>query len=397
VAKVLDIATWRLATPDDVLELYESRKKTRKPDNGLGYLVVRSQLRPIDIYAYLRARFGKPNGFQNFLRRDDSDNWIHWDFNLKADNIDIHIAGTSREIHFLIGESLTDQEWKEVITNLKADFERLGPEKSEIIRSFEKFVIFQNKFSTLAELCAELHESILKTPKIRLRQPDFKADSHREKYETSMNRQSKRATRLYGDCLKLKLLTPIMAEAFINLVILVFCKDDVRNNPQNYESFIRLNMPERLAGLSEYCFGFVKPINQETVAYRNFKRVMDKRNFAIHGNMNPVRDQIETVYFEGKRPIFAEGGDNIVKFFEHLETINSPQDVIADYENVHLYLFEITHYLSASHRAFFDHILDDPFPGYEVYKKRVTKILPNHNILGILEGTRYDDDLNVNW
>jgi len=51
---------------------------------------------------YLKARFGEPNGFQTFLRRDSSDNWIHWDFNLKAAGEGIWIGGTYREVHFML-------------------------------------------------------------------------------------------------------------------------------------------------------------------------------------------------------------------------------------------------------------------------------------------------------
>ena len=96
------------------------------------------------------------------------------------------------------------------------------------------------------------------------------------------------------------MLTPIMAEAFINMVILVFCKDEVRNDAIRYEAFIRATVPERLALLSENCDGFLKDIDQTSEEYGGFKRVMDKRNFAIHGNIDPVREQIETVFFEGK-------------------------------------------------------------------------------------------------
>ncbi|WP_336440273.1 hypothetical protein [Phyllobacterium sp. CCNWLW11] len=138
-----------------------SREKGVKKSSSLsGHLVVRTQLRPLDVYAYLRARFGIPNGFQNFLRRDDSDNWIHWDFNLKADDVDVYIQGTSREIHFMIAESITDQNWKNIIVGLKKDFGRVGRAKSDMTRSFEKFVVFQNKFITLAQLCAEIHGAI---------------------------------------------------------------------------------------------------------------------------------------------------------------------------------------------------------------------------------------------
>jgi hypothetical protein len=90
-------------------------------------LIVRSRLKPVDIYCYLKARFGEPNGFQNFLRRDDSDNWIHWDYSLKAGKVDVYFAGTSREIHMMVGEPLTDLQWRDLIVGIRTDYARIGP------------------------------------------------------------------------------------------------------------------------------------------------------------------------------------------------------------------------------------------------------------------------------
>jgi hypothetical protein len=125
---------------------------------------VRAHLRPVDIYAYLRARFGHPNGLQNFLRKDDSDNLVHWDFNLKCDTADIYIAGHSREILFVLSESLTDELWRSLILGVKADFARVSQAKGEMTHSFEKFLVFQNKFVALADYCADLHARILDAP-----------------------------------------------------------------------------------------------------------------------------------------------------------------------------------------------------------------------------------------
>jgi len=48
--------------------------------------IFRNELRPSDLFCYLGARFGKPNGFQNYLRSDSSDNLIHWEWALDLDS-----------------------------------------------------------------------------------------------------------------------------------------------------------------------------------------------------------------------------------------------------------------------------------------------------------------------
>jgi hypothetical protein len=109
-----------------------SRITVGQRNDSAGVLTVRAHLRPVDVYAYLRARFGEPNGIQNFLRKDDSDNLIHWDFNLKSGNADIYISGASREIMFLLSERLSDQQWRSLIVGLKNDFARVATAKGTL-------------------------------------------------------------------------------------------------------------------------------------------------------------------------------------------------------------------------------------------------------------------------
>lgn len=392
--KCLNVPEWRTSTNKEAAEWYSPN-----PLKGQRQLlIVRSKLRPVDVYCYLVARFGEPNGFQNFLRRDDSDNWIHWDFSIKADDVNVYIAGTSRDVHIIVDEALSDEQWKDLILSIKQDYQRVGREKSTILRRLEKFVVFQNKYVAIAELCAELHAEITDTPPYE--QPTIKAAAYEEapeSFKQAMDRASSRANKLYGNCLKLRLLMPIMAEAFINMIILIFSKDSIRNDQETYQAFIRTKIPQRLELLHKNCFGFAHGIDTRTKSYANFMRVIDKRNFALHGNVDPVKEQIETVYFDGKRPLFNQPGTHVAKLFEHLESINKPDEVQREYEEVHMFLLEIVECLEPEMQRFFAHVIDDAYPGYEIRKRRVTRILPDHLVTGIIQGMKFDDELDVNW
>lgn len=221
----LDVEKWRVSTPKEVVDYLEAK---RPPNSGSSssILIVRKHLRPVDVYAYLRARFGEPNGFQNFLRRDDSDNLIHWDFNVKADGADVYLAGASREIQIIVSEKLADSDWRDLIRAVKTDFGRVAAEKSKMLHSFEKYFVFQNKFVSLAGLCADLHAEILDAPPYE--RPVFSADAEDIKpFEAAMTEVSERADKLFRASLMLRLVMPIMVEAYINMVILIFCKDAI--------------------------------------------------------------------------------------------------------------------------------------------------------------------------
>jgi hypothetical protein len=222
----LDVEKWRASTPQEMVEYFSAKRSPNEGPSG-SILIIRKHLRPVDVYAYLRARFGEPNGFQNVLRRDDSDNLVHWDFNVKADGIDVYFAGPSREIQIIVSEKLTDTDWRDLIKAIKADFRRVAAEKSKMLRSFEKYFVFQNKFVSLAGLCADLHAEIVDAPPYE--RPVLSANGEDVKpFEAAMSKMSGRADKLFRASLLLRLVTPIMVEAYINMVILIFCKDAIR-------------------------------------------------------------------------------------------------------------------------------------------------------------------------
>ena len=253
MAACLNVETWRASNPTEVAEFLDASKKPmeRKRES----LAVRTKLRPVDVYAYLKARFGEPNGFQNLLRKDDSDNLVHWDFQLKAGKEDVYICGHLREVHLIVSEKLTGEEWKELINAIKADFRRVAKDKSAIVKGFEKYILFQNKYSAIAGLCGDLHASISDAPGpgdvVYPGESKESVDASRK----SMEERSKRIEKLFGDCLKLRLLMPVMAEAYINMLILAFCRKAIRDDETAYNSFLRTNIPELL---NVNCDGFSK-------------------------------------------------------------------------------------------------------------------------------------------
>jgi hypothetical protein len=89
ILKCLDVPSWRVFTKKEMRTyLHETVKPKDVRDDASRFgsiLAVRRAFSPVDMYCYLKARFGEPNGFQTFLAKDDSDNWIHGDYNLKVD------------------------------------------------------------------------------------------------------------------------------------------------------------------------------------------------------------------------------------------------------------------------------------------------------------------------
>ncbi len=300
-------------------------------------------------------------------------------------------------LYFL--RNLADEDWRNLILKIKADYKRVGKEKSVILKSLEKWVIFPNKFVAVAQVCADLHAQI--TDNIggfcTYKPSSFKTRRDSRQKMKTMKQMAERSTNLYRACLELSLVTPVMAEAFINMLILILCKQEVRNNARQFEAFIRAQIDTKIFDLPYKCEKFLKPITQSSEAFKKFKRVMDKRNDAIHGNIDPEREQTETLYFEGKVPLFIQSGDHIGKFFEALERQHQPEAVVKDYEDTYAFLVELVACLEPEIVPAVWQIMEDSYPGYDLGRNITGALFPEHVMASYLPGLRYDDELAVSW
>lgn len=399
--KCMDVQSWRSFTKEEML-VYLGKHKTRSdkklkiPSKKITSLAIRQHLSPVDVYCYLKARFGEPNGIQNLLRGDTSDNLIHWDYNLKAGDEDVYICGMSREIHIRLSGYLTDENWRDLILKIRNDYKRLGQEKQEIQSSLEKWAIFPNKFVEIASICAELHGDIVDNMEgFRVYK---KSSTKKGKEEMQLLKQLHlRSSKLYKSCLELSLVTPLLAEAFINMMILILCKKEIRNNERQFDVFIRSPIDAKIFDLPYKCQGFAKPIDKSSDTFKNFKRVMDKRNHTIHGNINPENEKTEIVYFDGKRPLFQQSGDHIGKYYEMQEKQYQPNKVIKDYEDTHTFLISLAECLESDLAKGFWIVMSDNYPGYDLKRQITGAILPGHVVASYFQGIKYDDELAVDW
>jgi len=394
----LDVASWRCATPEEVVRFI--KEKPNKDGTGpssrksrRSVLAVRENLVPVDLYCYLKARFGEPNGFGNRLRAQHSDNLIHWEFLLKAGDDDVLITGWIRQVRVVVSARMTDQDWLNLILAIKGDYKRVGKKKSLVLKSLEHWVIFPNRYAAIADMCADLHAKIIEN---MAHFENFKPSSRR--FRGDIRRfgiWAKSRVELYQNCLQLSVMTPILAEAFINLLILAYCKPELR---ANLDLFIRERIHKRLRGLNTKCIGFIRPVDENLGTYGRFLKVMNKRNDTIHGNHDPERECVERVYFEGTRPLFAQPGDAIGRYFQGLERQYRPDLVVEDYEAVHKFLSDLTSScLTPGYAADFNRLAEDHYPGFDIRRRKMGCLLTPRYNSDHMQGVRFDDELAVEW
>jgi hypothetical protein len=295
--------------------------------------------------------------------------------------------------------SLADADWPALTHAIKSDYKRFGKAKSQIKNSLEKWFVFPNHFVETANICADLHykivNSLVKAKPYDLSRP--LTDQGLTGGNNDFQRMSRLVHSLASNCLQLTLITPVLAEAFINMMIVILCKKEIRDNERQFEAFIRAQIDAKIFDLPFKCQEFSTSVDQTCDTYKRFKRVMDKRNHTIHGNVSPEREQIEVVYFEGRRPLFVEAGDNIGKYLESIRHRCEPATVIADYEDVYLFLVYLASLVKPAARAGLWRVMEDPLPGYDAKRKITGALFPGVVVSGAAEGIKYDDELSVNW
>ncbi|MGX1097204.1 hypothetical protein [Amorphus sp. MBR-141] len=391
---------WTLTHPEDVLKFFDfDDTATDASERRGGMLVFRKHLSPLDMYKYLCGRFGKPNGMQTFLKnKKDSNNLVHWDFLINAGKNNIWIQGGNRDIHVAIkNRRMTPKDWVKFASNIKNDFRRCRTHSQSVQSRLEKWNILSNRFSLISNACAEYHANIVDN----IEPPSFVPPRRRtekdiRKYVNHVERISKRSEKIFNSCLSLDLITPIFIESYINLVIFILRKKELKDNARHYDSFTRQPIDTRVFDLHLKCDHFKSGVDSGTEEYKNFKRIFDRRNYIIHGNIDPVKDCIESIYFDGFTPLFKDGGDPVLEMFKKKEKIYDASGVLERYYYAHEFIHYINKLLSDPARAIMEIFTSESEFGYDVSRQRPGKLLPGYEAMMLLP-LKYDDELNVDW
>src|SRR3990172_7840131 len=144
------LVAWRYPASTDKLR-YLDRINRHLYKDRISTWVNDGQLSPLEVYCYLKVRFGEPNGLMTLLRMPTTDNAVHWDYLLAYEDSFLSVMATQRRLEFLLyTESATGAEdWNVLIAQLKDELRDRQKEMSELRRGFERWITFVNPFRRL--------------------------------------------------------------------------------------------------------------------------------------------------------------------------------------------------------------------------------------------------------
>jgi hypothetical protein len=137
---LIDIEHWQKATSDEQAQDNPSARRRQKgaapaPD-ATALRPGDATISPLDLYLYLKARFGPPNDIMMVARASGLENIIQWGYALTSGYL-FRVHGTSGRVEF-IGERLSPDDWRELIAAIKQDFARFGQQRKEVRQSLTR-------------------------------------------------------------------------------------------------------------------------------------------------------------------------------------------------------------------------------------------------------------------
>lgn len=282
--------------------------KSQKTHLHNAFLSIQNEVKPVDLVCYLAGRFGPPNGFQNFLRRDDSDNLVHWDWTLCTFDTTLFLWGTNFRTDLIVrsAQPFGEEEKLELIKQIREDLKNYGPKMADVRASLEHWTEFVNPYWRLSRAISSLEKELDELDLTSEFETDFSTPITAASKPVSWEKTVNAYSRAFGLCFGIRSMLPVLAEAFINLLIYVQARPDIKSDARLLDSTFRQQIDIRVKSLHITCLGFERPVDYTTPTCKKFHTLINERNDLLHGNVSPDKQKFNDVYFKGRIPIFKE-------------------------------------------------------------------------------------------
>ena len=313
--------------------------KNRDAPRPRGSLVLGDRLSPLDLYVYLKARFGPPNGIQMALRSPSSDNIFHWHYTIRAAEgtiIEVLQSNLTTELSVEGIDSPTESEWDQLIRAIKGDFKKYGSNMSNVRRHLEYWHLFVNPYKRLLDVldrcCNDLKSLDIDCTNVP------KTPGTPEELRVFIETLSGERVR-FEEALKLavtiRMLAPVLGEAFVNLLIFLLAKNDIKADQRLYQDVIRRAIDVRVKSLHINCNGFARPVPTDSTPFKAFQTLMNNRNDFLHGNVDPTKLKYDVVHFDYQTiPIFEKRASFGELALSHRLVHVEPERALKDRETV---------------------------------------------------------------
>lgn len=178
----------------------------------------------------------------------------------------------------------------------------------------------------------------------------------------------------------LKSMLPVMAESFVNLVIYILAKKEIKRNDRLFQSVIRQPIDIRVQSLHINCDGFKSMVDYSNESCKKFHSIINERNDILHGNVDMKSLEIGDIYFNGNVPIFTEYDDLYSRTSgAYLKSIKY-DSILKSYDDVNGFINFILDSLDSSTRTFIEQLAFRREIGVSYRDGRLGALLPDRMV-----------------
>lgn len=289
--------------PKALMELLQSDKRPHFDT----YWTLKNEIKPADLYCYLYARFGPPNGIQNFLRGDHSENLIHWEWALRSHDLIMLIQGLNfRTEIWLSGNEQPVSAQDHFVSAVKETFAAYGSNMSEVRKALEHWIEFVNPYQRIRRSIESLSDELeaLNIGEDLKCKKDLKDYESPDAWAEDWKRQASKYSRATGLCFGVRSMLPVMAEAFVNFLLYMLMKPALKKDDRLRENLIRQPIDVRIKSLAHNCIGFRADIDYSNEICRRYHTLVNERNDLLHGNVVIEKLKFSELHFNRKVPVF---------------------------------------------------------------------------------------------
>lgn len=316
--------------------------------------IILEEIDYVSLYVLLKTKFGPPNGLLSILRNKGSDNLFHWNYTISNGKylLDIIYSFRNLEIRFVVSKSDSYIIIKNAILKMLKD--EIKKNKKLIIEkksNLEHWELFQNTFLRLKDTIREFYNYYMENcDETKIIPPKDLNEKNVEEYfnKTKSNVDKINTVKSYG--LSLRMLIPVLGESFINFIIFLLGKDEIKSDKQKFNAITRASIYVRLGTLNLYINGLDKPIDCTNENIKNYLDIMKNRNKFLHGNIIPKENTFDDVYFDGTIPIFNKPRDINKEFSTQALFQISKEEIQSDYENINNFIKYVISCISEEYR-----------------------------------------------
>lgn len=386
------IESWRPIDPPERIE------RLKKGDRNANRIIVGDRVSPFDLYVYLKARFGHPNGIQSLLRGPFSDNLFHWQYAVGTDNLLFEVAEGNLHVEAIVEgvSNVDDASIDSFFQAVKQDFANHGKQMSDVRKTLEHWKLFINPYKRLFDVLTRTKQELVAIDIASIQIPETpQTKDELDKLREEIKEAGPIFDKALGYGLTLRMLSPVLGEAFVNLLIFILARDDIKKDPRLYQDAIRREIDVRIKSLHLYCVGFSKAVDAASDEFRNFHTVMNGRNDFLHGNVDPTKLEFDEVYFDyGTVPIFKNrasfGQLALSNKLIHVE----PESALADFDAVLAFINFVLESLDEDVREMITQFIYSTSPGWKPDERRAGVLFPEEIIHSVLADASDDKGHN---